>query len=95
MRPSGSGRGGICYGSLPDAQCGSRRPHRRCVNHLSMKVVSSAFSGLSRIKQHQLVLMWRRFASELAAKPSIPALRRAPQPETPPIPLHPQSDHRG
>ncbi|APD47310.1 BolA/IbaG family iron-sulfur metabolism protein [Synechococcus sp. CS-602] len=54
----------IC-GSLPDAQV-EVDDLTGGGDHLQVKVVSSAFTGLSRIKQHQLV--YGALRSELASE---------------------------
>ncbi|MCP9773268.1 BolA family transcriptional regulator [Synechococcus sp. Tobar12-5m-g] len=70
-------RAAIC-GSLPDAQV-EVDDLTGGGDHLQVKVTSSAFAGLSRIKQHQLVYgaLRRELASEaihaLALQTSIPS----------------------
>ena len=51
--------------ALPDA-CVEVEDLTGCGDHLQVKVVSSAFEGLSRIKQHQLV--YGALRSELASE---------------------------
>lgn len=57
-------RSAIC-GSLPDAQV-EVDDLTGGGDHLQVKVVSAAFAGLSRIKQHQLV--YGALRSELASE---------------------------
>ena len=73
-------------------------------DHLQVSVVSTAFVGLSRIKQHQLV--YGALQAELASRPFMP-WRSTPRfptahPQTPPLPteirihgrFHPQPHRR-